>query len=218
MTLQRFHLAGTTWEAESDARAPLFLSGPHLYLIGTIGGVVVPFGEWHIQGKMGGAWAHPLRVLHGWSLGLAHGDGTAEALTAGACDLFAAHAVRHMQSGPITLTWTEFVPDEHPALLGLVALHNAGAEPWRGALELRAELDMRGCWFGGWETPELRIERAGAALCATGASAPFAGRAAAIDAGEQAEWHAEVGTARARIALTIAPGQQAHAVFALAES
>ncbi|HEU5089757.1 MAG TPA: amylo-alpha-1,6-glucosidase, partial [Roseiflexaceae bacterium] len=218
MTHQRFVLTGRTiWEAASEAATPVYLAGPRLYTIGTIGGVVAPFGEWHLQGLMGGAWAHPIRVLHGWSLELQQGD-DARALVADSCDLFGSHVVRHYVTPVLELDWTEFVPDEHAALAGFVDVRNPGPHDVSGRLGIRAELDLRGCWFGGWAVPELHAETRDDVLVVTGAGRPFAQRAAALAAGTDAQWTVTGTTATASLDFTLPAGSAVRIPISLAVS
>ncbi|HEU5086685.1 MAG TPA: glycosyl hydrolase family 65 protein, partial [Roseiflexaceae bacterium] len=169
------------------------------------------------QGLMGGAWAHPIRVLHGWSLELQQGDNTWP-LVADSCDLFGSHVVRHYVTPVLELNWTEFVPDEYAALAGFVDIRNSGSQGFAGRLGIRAELDLRGCWFGGWAVPELHAETRDDVLIVTGAGQPFAQRAAALAAGTGAQWTVTGTTATASVDFTLAAGSAIRFPIALAVS
>lgn len=205
MTLQRYHVGGTVWEAEADPASPVYLAGPHMYTIASIGGEIRSYGAEHLIGKMGGAWAHPLRVLHGWGLALESSAGTLALERAPRCDLHATHITRRYSTGPIAVEWTEFVADDAAALVSLVRVANMDAAPWQGALLLRAEADLRGCWFGGWEAAELALD-GDAALHISAPNGPYAGRAAALATSLAATWGVSGAIATGRVPLSLAPG------------
>jgi hypothetical protein len=206
MLVQRYAVGGETWESEADSGDPVYLAGPRLYFITTLGGGVRPFGDAHLVGAMGGAWAHPLRILHGWSLAL-ESAGTVTSLDEPAhVDLGAAQITRRYTIGRLTVTWTELVAEESPALVGLVRLENGGSARWDGELIVRAEPDLRGCWFGGWEPAETQFVL-GESLMATAPNGPYAGRAAALATSPPATWRLDGDAALARLPLSLAAGE-----------
>jgi hypothetical protein len=214
MTLQRYTVGGATWEAEVDPATPVFLSGPQLYTIASVGGAIRSYGAEHIRGKMGGVWAHPLRVLHGWALALETTAGQLPLEAAPRCDLFASHVTRYYTTGQVAVQWTEFVAQEAAALLGIVRVENVDATVWEGALVLRAEADLRGCWFGGWEPAQTHIA-GGDALLLSAPNGPYAGRAAALAAHPPQMWQAREDGGLTSIALRLAPGEACSITFCL---
>ncbi len=215
MTLQRFHLGKDIWEADAAPTTPVYLAGGPMYTICSIGGLIQPYGDEHIQGKMGGVWAHPMRVLHGWSLALADAEGITELDAAIACDLYGSHVTRHYEAQAIQLSWTEFVVEGRPALASMITIRNSGTIAWEGSLLVHAELDMRGCWFGGWNATTPQPHMDGSLLTVTGDGKPFGGRASALSVNAEAIWSAVDSRATARIAISLAAGQDRHITMAL---
>ncbi|HWQ13049.1 MAG TPA: glycosyl hydrolase family 65 protein [Roseiflexaceae bacterium] len=214
MTLQRYFAGDAVWEAETDPATPVYLAGPHMYAIGTVGGELRSFGAAHIVGKMGGAWAHPLRALHGWSLVLESAVGPAPLAGAPVAELHAGHVTRRYAAGPLAVAWTEFVAEDAPALLSLVQLENRGPARWEGALVMRAEPDLRGCWFSGWGPAELTIG-IGETLTLSALNGPYAGRAAAVACSAGAPWELAEGLPLARLPLALDPGAAREVAFCL---
>jgi hypothetical protein len=208
MTRQRFHLGNDSWEAEAAPTTPVYLAGGPMYTISSIGGVIQPYGDQHIKGNMGGAWAHPLRVLHGWSLALDTVEGITPLDHADVCDLYGSHITRHYAVAGLQLSWTEYVVEGRPALASIITVRNCGTVAWDGALLVQAELDLRGCWFGGWNATLPLTHADGSLLTVTGDGLPFAGRASAISVMPDATWSVAKNLATARILLTLAPGQE----------
>ncbi|MFO7169103.1 MAG: glycosyl hydrolase family 65 protein [Chloroflexota bacterium] len=206
MTLQRYFAGDAVWESDGDSAAPVYLAGPYMYYITTVGGQVCAFGAEHLHGKMGGAWAHPLRLLHGWSLALEMGAETTPLEDAPHCDLFASHVTRRFACGPLAVTWTEFVAEDAAALVALVEVTNGGADLWDGALVVSAEIDLRGCWFGGWENAVPQFEL-GEVLLATAPNGPYLGRGLALGSSPAAVWRIEGAHATARLPISLAPGE-----------
>ena len=66
MTTQQFRLHDIEWDAVRPADTPYFLSNPHMYMVASLGGDLTAYGDEHTVGKMGGLWAHPIRVADGW--------------------------------------------------------------------------------------------------------------------------------------------------------
>jgi Glycosyl hydrolase family 65, C-terminal domain len=214
MTLQRLHLGEQIWERESSPETPAFLSSAPMYLICSIGGVVHPYGDEHLVGRMGGAWAHPMRVLHGWSLSIESQDALTPLAPAQTCDLYGSHLTRHYRSA-INISWTEFVVEARAALAGIITLHNPHDTAWEGALILHTELDLRGCWFGGWGAGETIIEKRGTQLMAVSSASSAAGHAAAVALKPAASWEISGATAQARIPIRLQPQQRIQCTIGL---
>lgn len=206
MTLQRYFIDDDIWEAEAHPTTPVFISGKRIYAITTIGGATHPFGEWHLRGKMGGVWAHPLRVLDGWTLTLEAYGATTPLDHATHCDLFGAYVTRHFPVGDLALEWTEFAAEDQPHYYATLLARNNGVAPVEATVSLRAETDLRFCWFGGVAPaePELRILPDGVAWRAPGA---YAGVTVTLTSATPARWDIAGRTVQARFPLTLQPGE-----------
>lgn len=209
MTQQRFSIQKTEWEANSDEHTPVFLASDQLYSVTTIGGGIHAFGAEHIRGKMGGVWAHPIRVLDGWTWAVQQQDMLQQLSHASSCVLDGSHIMRHYSFGDLQITWTEFVAEGSATLISLVRLHNTGTQPWKGQLVLQAACDMRGCWFGGWETTMPRLSIHNNALCITGESAAYIGRAASIMLANPCSWQLEQQQAYASLPISLSGSETA---------
>ena len=206
MTLQRYFIDDNVWESEATPTTPVFISGQRIYAITTIGGERHPFGEWHLRDNMGGVWAHPLRILDGWALALEM-DGIVTPLDhAVRCDLFGAYITRHFTVGTLTLEWTEFAADDQPHYYATLLARNDGAAPVNATVLLRAEADLRFCWFGGVAPaePEMDTISGGVAWRATGA---YAGVTVTLVSASPAAWEISGRTAQARFPLIVQPGE-----------
>jgi hypothetical protein len=206
VTLQRYFIEDDVWESEAAPTTPVFISGQRIYAITTIGGERHPFGEWHLRDKMGGVWAHPLRILDGWALALEM-DGIVTPLDhAARCDLFGAYMTRHFTVGTLALEWTEFAADDQPHYYATLLTRNDGAAPVNATVLLRAEADLRFCWFGGVAPaePEMDTIPGGVAWRATGA---YAGVTATLVSASPAGWEISGRMAQARFPLTLKPGE-----------
>ena len=144
-THQHFTLADIRWHAERPAHTPYFLSNPHMYMVASLGGQCVAYGDEHTVGKMGGLWAHPIRVADGWYILV---DGTALP-TATSCTTTPSTVshVYHTDTVHVTVAHT-FVVDQS-AVVGRIHIHNPHAQGWEGNISLGIDMDIHGCWFGG---------------------------------------------------------------------
>jgi glycogen debranching enzyme len=206
VTLQRYFIDDNVWESEATPTTPVFISGQRIYAITTIGGVRHPFGEWHLRDNMGGVWAHPLRILDGWALALEM-DGIVTPLDhAVRCDLFGAYITRHFTVGTLTLEWTEFAVDDQPHYYATLLARNDGAAPVNATVLLRAEADLRFCWFGGVAPaePEMRVLSDGVAWRAADA---YAGVTVTLVSASPAAWEISGRMAQARFPLIVQPGE-----------
>jgi glycogen debranching enzyme len=206
VTLQRYFIDDDVWESEATPTTPVFISGQRIYAITTIGGVRHPFGEWHLRDNMGGVWAHPLRILDGWALALEMDGIVAPLDHAVCCDLFGAYITRHFTVGTLTLEWTEFAVDDQPHYYATLLARNDGATPVRATVLLRAEADLRFCWFGGVAPaePEMRVLSDGVAWRAADA---YAGVTVTLVSASPAAWEISGRMAQARFPLIVQPGE-----------
>jgi hypothetical protein len=145
MTRQRFVLGSVDWHADRDSATPYFLSNPRMYLVGSIGGAITPYGDEHLVGKMGGLWAHPMRMMQGWQVRI---DGQLLA-PATHCTVYAHYVERIHQHVGLHVVVQEALHPNLPLLSVQVQIHNQTADPWQGTVAIELETDIRGCWFGG---------------------------------------------------------------------
>jgi glycogen debranching enzyme len=206
VTLQRYFIDDNVWESEATPTTPVFISGQRIYAITTIGGVRHPFGEWHLRDNMGGVWAHPLRILDGWALALEMDGIVAPLDHAVCCDLFGAYITRHFTVGTLTLEWTEFAVDDQPHYYATLLARNDGAAPVNATVLLRAEADLRFCWFSGVAPaePEMRVLSDGVAWRAADA---YAGVTVTLVSASPAAWEISGRMAQARFPLIVQPGE-----------
>jgi glycogen debranching enzyme len=206
VTLQRYFIDDNVWESEATPTTPVFISGQRIYAITTIGGERHPFGEWHLRDNMGGVWAHPLRILDGWALALEMDGIVAPLDHAVCCDLFGAYITRHFTVGTLTLEWTEFAVDDQPHYYATLLARNDGAAPVNATVLLRAEADLRFCWFGGVAPaePEMRVLSDGVAWRAADA---YAGVTVTLVSASPAAWEISGRMAQARFPLIVQPGE-----------
>lgn len=145
MTHQHFILNDISWQAERPAQAPYFLSNPHMYMVASLGGERTAYGDAHTVGKMGGLWAHPIRVADGWQLMLA-GEPLAPAHT---CVTDVATVTRTHAHAGLQITTAETIVADSPTLVVRMTISNPRATAWHGDVAIVVSLDVRGCWFGG---------------------------------------------------------------------
>ncbi len=152
MTTQRLDIGGIQRTRESAASDPTYLAGQRMYAIGSLGGGIIPVGDEHLVGNMGGVWAHPFRVLAGWQLTLASGPQRHSLTEADECVVAWSHLERrwHTKSG-LPIRWREWIAENRPVAYVELSVENTTGAEWRGALALEAVFDLRPCWFGGVE-------------------------------------------------------------------
>ncbi len=128
------------------------LAGQHMYVLGTADGAFKPIGAEHIVGKMGGFWAHPLRVADGWFLNVHEADTMARLDDSQSIEGHLSDIEFHFQHGPLQITRTDFVVEHERAVFGLVDIRNSGDAAWRGRIGCEVHFQLRGSWFSGLET------------------------------------------------------------------
>ena len=126
MTTQRFVLGSVDWQDERDSTTPYFLSNPRMYLVGSIGGAITPYGDEHLVGKMGGLWAHPMRMMQGWQVRI---DGQVLA-PATHCTVYPHYVERVHQHAGLQVLVQETLHPNLPLLSVQVQIHNQTAQSW----------------------------------------------------------------------------------------
>ena len=132
---------------ETDEMSTLFfLSGKKMYEIGAMSGDFPAIG-WHIDGEMGGVWAHPMKVLDGFYFEVDEGEGS-WLLTD--CKDFShgfAYADFHFEHGGLVIDRKDFVVEDEAALFSLITIRNVAEEAKEGTLKFIADIDLRPSWY-----------------------------------------------------------------------
>lgn len=142
--IQKLSLGPLQWEVLSDPKTLLFLGGPKIYEVVEMGGGFSPIG-WHIPGEMGGLWAHPIKLLDGFSFEIEEGGERRP--------LFPARLLTHdfirarwEFEHPELLITREDGTLEEPALFVNLTLQNLSLRPRRLTLHWQLEVDLRPAW------------------------------------------------------------------------
>lgn len=134
---------------------PVATTGDRLYAIGSQNGLFPDSWGGHVPNEMCGIWAHPIKLLDGFWLGLSHPSfGSVRWLCeADACRVSPGFTEFDYCFPGLTITRRDFAPDGLPALV--VSLRVTAAGTWPQGLQVRAcfASDLRPAWLGeriGW--------------------------------------------------------------------
>jgi len=134
---------------------PIVTAGDRLYAIGSQNGLFPDSWGGHVPNEMWGIWAHPIKLLDGFWLGLAHPTfGSVRWLCeADACRASPGFTEFDYRFPGLTITRRDFAPDGLPALV--VSLRVTASGEWPADMRLRAcfASDLRPAWLGeqvGW--------------------------------------------------------------------
>ena len=130
-------------------------AGNRLYCIGNQAGKFPEVG-FHVPGEMGGIWQHPIKLMDGFSLSLKNTD--TGKLYSTVCDSFISYslATKFHYSIPnenISITQTQFVPDNLPVLVVEYEIRNSSGQNRNFGLELNTDIDLMPVWLAeksGW--------------------------------------------------------------------
>jgi glycogen debranching enzyme len=130
-------------------------AGNRLYCIGNQAGKFPEVG-FHIPGKMGGIWQHPVKLMDGFSLSLKKSNTSFFYPTV--CDSFVSYslATRFHYSIPnenISIAQTQFVPDNLPVMVVEYEILNSSSQSRSFDLELNTDIDLMPVWLAeksGW--------------------------------------------------------------------
>ena len=125
-------------------------AGNSLYCIGNQAGEFPEVG-FHIPGQMGGIWQQPLKLLDGFSLSVKNSENGL--LYSSVCDSFITYsfATKFHFSVPghsISITQTQFVPDNLPVLVVEYQVQNTSEQDQDLALELNTYINLMPVWLG----------------------------------------------------------------------
>ena len=155
------HLSGSP----SLPGKPEFLASPYLspgdraYLVGHQDGSFPELG-WHIKGEMGGLWAHPVKLMDGFSARLKTagknivlGGSGPDGQGGTPADRFTNFpmANRHiwvLQALGLEVARWQFVPDGAAGVLLEYTLRNTSPHPLSLSFEFRGYADLRPTWLG----------------------------------------------------------------------
>ena len=117
--------------------------GNHAYCVGFQDGTFPDIG-WHIKGEMGGLWAHPIKLLDGFSAAMIHIGDTVYLDSATSYSTTALGSLFTYNIQGKTITRTQFIPD--PAK-GMVVEYDMSEFP-KAQLLFYPRADLRPTWLG----------------------------------------------------------------------
>ena len=132
-------LQGTANYLHSKQMTP----GNHAYCVGFQDGTFPDIG-WHIKGEMGGLWAHPIKLLDGFSAAMIHKGDTVYLDSATTYSTTALGSIFTYNIQGKTITRTQFIPD--PAK-GMVVEYDMSEFP-KAQLLFYPRADLRPTWLG----------------------------------------------------------------------
>ncbi|MEL6649182.1 MAG: glycogen debranching protein [Bacteroidota bacterium] len=127
--------------------SPYVAAGDRLYMVGHQDGSFPDLG-WHVAGEMGGIWAHPIKLMDGFTAAIAQ-DG--QSLCLSQADSFVNYpfANQHFfHTDGLAIERLQFVPDGEEALVVEFVLRNLTEESQRFDLQLTGLSDLRPVWLG----------------------------------------------------------------------
>ncbi len=132
-------LQGNTNYLHSKQMTP----GNHAYCVGFQDGTFPDIG-WHIKGEMGGLWAHPIKLLDGFSTAMVQKGDTVYLDSATTYSTTALGSIFTYNIQGKTITRTQFIPD--PAK-GMVVEYDMSGFP-KAQLLFYPKVDLRPTWLG----------------------------------------------------------------------
>ena len=132
-------LQGNTNYLHSKQMTP----GNHAYCVGFQDGTFPDMG-WHIKGEMGGLWAHPIKLLDGFSAAMVHKGDTIYLDSAATYSTTALGSIFNYNIQGKTITRTQFIPDPTK---GMVVEYDMSDFP-KAQLLFYPSADLRPTWLG----------------------------------------------------------------------
>ena len=132
-------LQGTANYLHSKQMTP----GNHAYCVGFQDGTFPDIG-WHIKGEMGGLWAHPIKLIDGFSAAIIHKGDTVYLDSATTYSSTALGSIFSYNIQGKTITRTQFIPD--PAK-GMVVEYDMSDFP-KSQILFYPSADLRPTWLG----------------------------------------------------------------------
>ncbi|MFL9483237.1 hypothetical protein ACI6Q2_10715 [Chitinophagaceae bacterium LWZ2-11] len=141
------HLTGK----KEKATYPYVTAGSRLYAIGDQAGNFPSIG-FHVEGEMGGVWQQPIKLLDGFRLTVADAKNNFKQTLAQADSFitypFTSAFVYQLQQENITVTRTQFVPDDLPVLVVEYTFKNTGNYDKNLQLAFNADVNLMPVWLG----------------------------------------------------------------------
>lgn len=137
-----------SWSDEPGA-APYVIAGRRMYVIGVASGELVPIGNEHLVGGMGGVWAHPFKVADGLTVTINDSHGQPLAPTDAVFTERLVDVGWQWRAGPLAVQRDDAVSAEEALWRVRLQLHNAGREAFAGQLIVETQLLFLGAWFSG---------------------------------------------------------------------
>lgn len=119
-----------------------FTAGTRAYCVGAQNGTFPNMG-WHIEGEMGGLWAHPIKLLDGFRAALIDGADTVWLESAQHFALSPVGQVFTYEVAGRTVRRAQFIPDSAKAMVVQYTIEGAPAQ-----LAFWPEADLRPTWLG----------------------------------------------------------------------
>ena len=126
---------------------PYVAAGDRLYAVGHQDGSFPDLG-WHVTGEMGGIWDHPIKLMDGFMLGIS--TSTAYYCLNNAQEFInfpMANQHRFYPSEAITVTRTQFVPDQKEGMIIEYILENTGDKALNLKVDFTGMVDLRPVWL-----------------------------------------------------------------------
>lgn len=127
---------------------PFVAAGDRVYMIGHQDGTFPDLG-WHVEGEMGGIWAHPIKLMDGFTMHLTDLDSeTALCLDSAGQFVNYPFANKHIYTrGDLTIERTQFAPDSLEGLVVEYLIRNNGSDTKDLRVSFTAMVDLRPVWL-----------------------------------------------------------------------
>ncbi len=128
--------------------SPYVIAGDQAYMVGYQDGSFPDLG-WHVAGEMGGIWAHPIKLMDGFSAALISGN---ETLCLAEADTFINYpfANKHIYNNPfgVRVERFQFVPENVPGIVIEYSFFNPTGNMIEFLFEFNGMTDLRPVWLG----------------------------------------------------------------------
>jgi hypothetical protein len=130
-------------------QAPYMLAGRQMYALGLGSAEIGSIGREHLIGKMGGIWAHPVRVADGLAVEVTE-QSAHPAPSEGATFIERLHEVAWVwRIGACMVERCDKIIPDQPVYTSRVTLHNTSLQAVAFSVVFTAHLNFLGCWFSG---------------------------------------------------------------------
>ncbi len=134
--------------------SPFVAAGDRAYVVGHQDGSFPDLG-WHVKDEMGGIWAHPIKLLDGYSLNISDDSGLDWCLTnANTFTNYPVGSVHEFSKDGLEVKRFQFVPDGLEGVVVEYVISNTSAEARRLNLTFTGMIDLMPVWLSerlGWE-------------------------------------------------------------------